>query len=58
MFDQVDNLDGLPLIDDPKKKIKISHEIRDDSWNKKSILFDLSYWKTIITRILYDIIGP
>nr|XP_009791250.1 PREDICTED: uncharacterized protein LOC104238556 [Nicotiana sylvestris]XP_009791251.1 PREDICTED: uncharacterized protein LOC104238556 [Nicotiana sylvestris]XP_009791252.1 PREDICTED: uncharacterized protein LOC104238556 [Nicotiana sylvestris]XP_009791253.1 PREDICTED: uncharacterized protein LOC104238556 [Nicotiana sylvestris]XP_009791254.1 PREDICTED: uncharacterized protein LOC104238556 [Nicotiana sylvestris]XP_009791255.1 PREDICTED: uncharacterized protein LOC104238556 [Nicotiana sylvestris] len=45
---QVTDLDGLQLTKDPKKKIKISHESRGDNWNKKSIFFDLPYWKTLL----------
>ena len=45
---QVADLDGLQLTKDPKKKIKISHERRGDNWNKKSIFFDLPYWKTLL----------
>nr|XP_016473713.1 PREDICTED: uncharacterized protein LOC107795561 [Nicotiana tabacum] len=55
ILDQVADLDGLPLTKDPKKKPKISHESRGDNWNKKSIFFDLSYWKTLLLRHNLDV---
>ncbi|XP_015169588.1 uncharacterized protein [Solanum tuberosum] len=47
ILDQVADLDGLPLTNDQKKKVKVSHDSRVDNWNKKSIVFDLPYWKTL-----------
>ncbi|XP_060208655.1 uncharacterized protein LOC132636024 isoform X1 [Lycium barbarum] len=55
ILDQVADLDGLPLTKDPKKKNKISHESRGDNWNKKSIFFDLPYWKTLLLRHNLDV---
>nr|XP_016454527.1 PREDICTED: uncharacterized protein LOC107778742 [Nicotiana tabacum] len=55
ILDQVADLDSLPLTKDPKKKIKISHESRSDNWNKKSIFFDLPYWKTLLLRHNLDV---
>ncbi|WMV46508.1 hypothetical protein MTR67_039893 [Solanum verrucosum] len=47
--------DGLPLTNDPKKKIKVSHEKRGDNWNKKSIFVYLPYWKTLLLRHNLDV---
>ncbi|WMV23690.1 hypothetical protein MTR67_017075 [Solanum verrucosum] len=55
ILDQVADLDGLPLTNDPKKKIKVSHEKRGDNWNKKSIFFYLPYWKTLLLRHNLDV---
>ncbi|WMV40449.1 hypothetical protein MTR67_033834 [Solanum verrucosum] len=54
-LDQVADLDGLPLTNDQKKKIKVSHDSRGDNWNKKSIFFDLPYWKTLLLRHNLDV---
>lgn len=40
---QVQDLEGLQLTKEPKKRIKISHDSRKDNWNKKSIFFELAY---------------
>ncbi|WMV20185.1 hypothetical protein MTR67_013570 [Solanum verrucosum] len=40
---QVQDLEGLQLTKEPKKRIKISHDSRKDNWNKKSIFFELPY---------------
>nr|XP_033514148.1 uncharacterized protein LOC104104520 [Nicotiana tomentosiformis] len=55
ILDQVADLDGLPQTKDPKKNPKISHESRGDNWNKKSIFFDLPYWKTLLLRHNLDV---
>ncbi|XP_049406217.1 uncharacterized protein LOC125869837 [Solanum stenotomum] len=55
ILDQVADLDGLPLTKDPRKKIKISHKKRGDNWNRKSIFFDLPYWKTLLLRHNLDV---
>ncbi|KAK6793985.1 hypothetical protein RDI58_007438 [Solanum bulbocastanum] len=55
ILDQVADLDGLPLTNDPKKKIKVSHKNRGDIWNKKSIFFYLPYWKTLLLRHNLDV---
>ncbi|XP_016481586.1 uncharacterized protein LOC107802577 isoform X4 [Nicotiana tabacum] len=55
ILDQVADLYGLQLTKDPKKKIKISHESRGDNWNKKSIFFDLPYWKALLLRHNLDV---
>ncbi|XP_059279095.1 uncharacterized protein LOC132033211 [Lycium ferocissimum] len=52
---QVADLDGITLSKDPKKKTKISHDSRGDNWNKKSIFFDLPYWKTLLLRHNLDV---
>nr|XP_009791293.1 PREDICTED: uncharacterized protein LOC104238594 [Nicotiana sylvestris]XP_009791294.1 PREDICTED: uncharacterized protein LOC104238594 [Nicotiana sylvestris] len=51
----VADLDVLQLTKDPKKKIQISHESRGDNWNKKSIFFDLPYWKSLLLRYNLDV---
>uniref|UniRef100_A0A0V0IWV4 Putative ovule protein n=1 Tax=Solanum chacoense TaxID=4108 RepID=A0A0V0IWV4_SOLCH len=56
ILDQVADLDGLPLTKDPQKKIKISHKKKGADWNKKSIFFDLPYWKTLLLRHNFDVI--
>ncbi|XP_015168116.1 uncharacterized protein [Solanum tuberosum] len=37
ILNQVQDLEGLPLSKDPKKRKKISHENREDNWNKKNL---------------------
>ncbi|XP_060182268.1 uncharacterized protein LOC132611929 [Lycium barbarum] len=53
--DLVADLDGITLSKDPKKKTKKSHDSRGDNWNKKSIFFDLPYWKTLLLRHNLDV---
>ncbi|XP_019253815.1 PREDICTED: uncharacterized protein LOC109232499 [Nicotiana attenuata] len=36
ILNQVQDLEGIQLTNDPKKKKKISHENRKDNWNKKN----------------------
>ena len=55
ILDQVAYLDGLQLTKDPQKKIKISHKKRGDNWNKKSICYDLPYWKILLLRHNLDV---
>ena len=55
ILDHVADLDRLQLTKDPQKKIKISHDKRDDNWDKKSIFFDLPYWKTLLLRHNFDV---
>lgn len=43
ILQHVQDLEGLQLTKDPKKRIKISHDSRKDNWNKKSIFFELPY---------------
>ncbi|WMV07748.1 hypothetical protein MTR67_007374 [Solanum verrucosum] len=45
---QVQDLEGLQLTKEPKKRIKISHDSRKDNWNKKSIFFELPYWESLL----------
>ncbi|XP_020262532.1 uncharacterized protein LOC109838506 [Asparagus officinalis] len=52
---QVEDLIGITLTNHPEKKIKISHERRGDNWNKKSIFFDLPYWRTLLLRHNLDV---
>ncbi|WMV54811.1 hypothetical protein MTR67_048196 [Solanum verrucosum] len=55
ILDQVADLDVNIQSKDPKKKTKISHGNRVDNWNKKSIFFDLPYWKTLLLRHNLDV---
>ncbi|XP_049414815.1 uncharacterized protein LOC125877616 [Solanum stenotomum] len=55
LLNQVQDLEGQPLKKDPKKKRKISHEKRNDNWNKKSIFFELPYWKSLLLRHNLDV---
>ncbi|XP_015169877.1 uncharacterized protein [Solanum tuberosum] len=55
ILDQVADLDGNILSKDPKKETKISHDNTGDNWNKKSIFFDLPYWKTLLLRDNLDV---
>ncbi|XP_059292571.1 uncharacterized protein LOC132046040, partial [Lycium ferocissimum] len=50
ILNQVQDLEGFHLTKDPKKRIKISHDGRKDNWNKKSIFFELPYWKSLLLR--------
>ncbi|KAH0650206.1 hypothetical protein KY284_030118 [Solanum tuberosum] len=40
ILNQVEDLEGLQLSKDPKKRKKISHENRKDNWNKKELNID------------------
>ena len=55
ILDQVADLDGLQLSKDPQKNIKISHKKKGDNWIKKSIFFDLPYWKILLLRHNLDV---
>ncbi|WMV09410.1 hypothetical protein MTR67_002795 [Solanum verrucosum] len=55
ILNQVQDLEGLQLSKDPKKRKKISHEKRKDNWNKKSIFFELPYWKCLLLRHNLDV---
>ncbi|XP_015162550.1 uncharacterized protein [Solanum tuberosum] len=55
IFDKVQDLEGLPLSKDPKKRKKISHEKWQDNWNKKSIFFELPYWNCLLLRHNLDV---
>ncbi|XP_060170527.1 uncharacterized protein LOC132601465 [Lycium barbarum] len=55
ILNQVQDLKGLQLTNDPKKRKKISHENRKDNWNKKSIFFELPYWKSLLLRHNLDV---
>ena len=48
ILNQVQDLEGLQLSKDHKKRKKISHESRMDNWNKKNIFFELPYWKCLL----------
>ena len=52
---QVRDLEGICFSRDPKKKTKVSHETRGDNWNKKSIFFELPYWKNVLLRHNLDV---
>ncbi|XP_060206292.1 uncharacterized protein LOC132633965 [Lycium barbarum] len=55
ILNQVQDLEGLQLTKDPKKRIKISYDGRKDNWNKKSIFFELPYWKSLLLRHNLDV---
>ncbi|WMV58589.1 hypothetical protein MTR67_051974 [Solanum verrucosum] len=55
ILDQVQDLEGLQLSIDRKKRKKISLENRNDNWNKKSIFFQLLYWKCLLLRHNLDV---
>ncbi|XP_057250770.1 uncharacterized protein LOC130591463 [Beta vulgaris subsp. vulgaris] len=55
VLEQVRDLEGICLSKDPTKKTKVSHKIRGDNWNKKSIFFELPYWKTLLLRYNLDV---
>ncbi|XP_058009289.1 uncharacterized protein LOC131183161 [Hevea brasiliensis] len=55
ILDQVKNLEGVILTKAPHMKKAISHDGRGDNWNKKSIFFDLPYWKTLLLRHNLDV---
>ncbi|XP_048494556.1 uncharacterized protein LOC125494787 [Beta vulgaris subsp. vulgaris] len=55
VLEQVRDLEGICLSKDPTKKTKVSHKIRGDNWNKKSIFFELPYWKTLLLRHNLDV---
>ncbi|KAH0750560.1 hypothetical protein KY290_029792 [Solanum tuberosum] len=55
ILDQVQDLEGIQLSKDPKKRKKISHEKRQDNWNKKSIFSELPYWKCLLLRHNLDV---
>ncbi|XP_057993145.1 uncharacterized protein LOC131174101 [Hevea brasiliensis] len=55
ILDQVKNLEGVILTKAPHMKKAISHDGRGDNWNKKSIFFDLPYWRTLLLRHNLDV---
>lgn len=55
ILDQVAYLEGLTQLEDQRKKIQISQKNRADNWNKKSILYDLPYWNTLLLRHNLDV---
>nr|XP_009619376.1 uncharacterized protein LOC104111395 isoform X1 [Nicotiana tomentosiformis] len=55
ILNQVQDLEGIQLTKDPEKRKKISHENRKDNWNKKSIFFELPYWKSLLLRHNLDV---
>ncbi|XP_020082200.1 uncharacterized protein LOC109705831 isoform X1 [Ananas comosus] len=52
---QVQDLEGIILTKYANKRQKISHSDRGDNWNKKSIFFELPYWKTLLLRHNLDL---
>ncbi|XP_020081242.1 uncharacterized protein LOC109704874 [Ananas comosus] len=55
ILEQVQDLEGVILTKAANKRVKISHSNRGDNWNKKSIFFELSYWKTLLLRHNLDL---
>ncbi|CAN1132472.1 hypothetical protein LINPERHAP2_LOCUS16281 [Linum perenne] len=55
IVDQINDLHGITLTRCSKSKHKVSHEIRGDNWNKRSIFFNLSYWSTLLLRHNLDV---
>ncbi|XP_016488848.1 uncharacterized protein LOC107805567 isoform X2 [Nicotiana tabacum] len=55
ILNQVEDLKGFQLTKDPMKRIKISHDVRKDNWNKRSIFFELPYWKSLLLRYNLDV---
>ena len=51
----LESLKDIILSRDPHVKTKISHQARGDNWNKKSIFFELPYWKTLLLRHNLDV---
>ncbi|XP_057999327.1 uncharacterized protein LOC131178387 [Hevea brasiliensis] len=56
ILDQVKNLEGVILTKALHMKKAISHDGRGDNWNKKSIFFDLPYWRTLLLRHNLDVV--
>ena len=52
---QAQDLENTPLTKAPHKKLKISHELRGDNWNRKSIFFKLPYWRFLLFRHNLDV---
>ncbi|XP_021848834.2 uncharacterized protein [Spinacia oleracea] len=55
ILNELKDLENIILSKDPSVKKKISHEVRGDNWNKKSIFFELPYWKTNLLRHNLDV---
>lgn len=55
ILEEVKDLEGVCLSKDPTKRTNISHKSRGDNWNKKSVFFKLSYWKTLLLRHNLDV---
>lgn len=55
ILNELKDLENIILSKDPSVKTKISHEVRGDNWNKKSIFFELPYWKTNLLRHNLDV---
>ncbi|XP_056688246.1 uncharacterized protein [Spinacia oleracea] len=52
---QLEDLENIVLSKDPHVKTKINHELRGDNWNKKSIFFELPYWRKHLLRHNLDV---
>lgn len=50
MLKQVQDLQGIILSKDLSKKTKVSRSDRGDNWKKRSIFFELPYFKTLLLR--------
>lgn len=55
IVNQVKDLENIVLTKAPHMKAKISHEKRRNNWNKKSIFFQLPYWKDLLLRHNLDV---
>ncbi|XP_021722629.1 uncharacterized protein LOC110690111 [Chenopodium quinoa] len=54
---QLEDLENIILSNDPSVKTKISHDLRGDNWNKKSIFFELPYRRTHLLRHNLDVMN-
>lgn len=52
---QVQDLQGIILSKDMSKKTKVSRSDRGDNWKKRSIFFELPYFKTLLLRHNLDV---
>lgn len=55
ILEQVIDLEGVYFSKDQTKRTKVSHKTRGDNWNKKSIFFELPYWRTLLLRHNLDV---
>ncbi|GAB2270553.1 hypothetical protein Dimus_038857 [Dionaea muscipula] len=52
---QVHDLEGLILTKASDRRTKVHHQTRGDNWNKRSIFFQLPYWRTLALRHNLDV---
>lgn len=55
ILEQLKDLEDITLSKDLHVKTNISHDVRGDNWNKKSIFFKLPFWKTLLLRHNLDV---